>query len=785
MRISLRVALVGGIPISIAAAIAIVAWWLLTEAERARDSAVLAGTVYRNLLVAMAARNDYVNALPAERARHEERFADYARQARSGFGTLAEVARDPAHRAAASSAEDVLNRYVERMRQFVEVTARNDELIAAMANRATTLIGLTDQARDRQRASNADIVTSLTERDRKLRLLRDIVDRAQELRAAVAEVSLQQAVLDAMVGDADGRAKGEGRLTFALARLRHAAADLEAALRADARSKAADELTSLATVEAARVAARHRPAAQASGAQPVPHSASEHVEDELARWADRIVKVNSSEHRALHDEMAQLLTYSVQAHETEQATQNIAITVLKLGGRTVEALAARNPATTAAILEGSRGLTETVASLPISPLIQTEMIEAIGGWRDGLARTTDGLRRQNEMIADMDTAAVTMMDGARSLNDMFTGDADRIGASIRSILLIGATIGLLLGAGTAFVVAGSITRPLKRLQQGMRELAADPLAGPLADAGRRDELGDMARAANFFVTEIGRREQDLRQAKQQADQALIELQKTQADLIQAEKLASLGQLVAGVAHEINTPLGIALTSATLLGDEVKRLNALATTGRLPKGDFLRFVDRATESSQLLYGHLTRAADLVHSFKQVAADQASGERRRFELKAWLHDLVVSLGPLLRKSGHRIAVDCRDDLMVDSYPGALAQILTNLVMNSVVHAYDEGQAGTLRIAVEEPQAGLLRLAFSDDGRGIAPSIRAKVFDPFFTTGRSRGSTGLGLHIVYNLVTRTLLGRIELESAPGPGTRFVIEVPVSVARDTAAAA
>jgi signal transduction histidine kinase len=310
----------------------------------------------------------------------------------------------------------------------------------------------------------------------------------------------------------------------------------------------------------------------------------------------------------------------------------------------------------------------------------------------------------------------------------------------------------------------------------MMGLASGSDAGPIAEAERRDELGDMARATNVFVTEIRRREQALRRAKDRADTALAELQKTQTDLIQAEKLASLGQLVAGVAHEINTPLGVALTTATLVGDEARRFREAAATGQLQRSVLQRFVERMTEGSQLLYANLTRAADLVQSFKQVAADQASGERRSFDMKEWLHDLLTSLGPMLRKKGHDVSVECPPDLTVDTYPGALAQVLTNLLTNAVSHAYDEGQAGRILIRVSQPQRDMLRIVFSDDGRGIPPENLGKVFDPFFTTGRSTGSTGLGLHIVYNLVTQRLHGRIDLESEVGKGTRFIIDLPAS---------
>src|SRR4051812_22931656 len=190
MRISYKVWLVGGIPIAIAAGIAVVAWFLLKEAERARDGAVLAGTIYRNLLVAMAARDDYMQGLPGERAEHAVRFAEMAEQARTDLAGLEQVARGPDHRAAAASSRDALTRYAARMRQFMVVTTDNDHLAAEMRARVASLTGLTARARERQRMSNADVVSSLTQTDRKLRTIREIVDNAHELRAQIAAVAL-------------------------------------------------------------------------------------------------------------------------------------------------------------------------------------------------------------------------------------------------------------------------------------------------------------------------------------------------------------------------------------------------------------------------------------------------------------------------------------------------------------------------------------------------------------------------------------------------------------------
>jgi signal transduction histidine kinase len=243
-------------------------------------------------------------------------------------------------------------------------------------------------------------------------------------------------------------------------------------------------------------------------------------------------------------------------------------------------------------------------------------------------------------------------------------------------------------------------------------------------------------------------------------------------------MASLGQLVAGVAHEINTPLGVALTTSTALDREVKRLSDLATGGRLSRSDFVTTVERLSEGSQLLQANLNRAIDLVYSFKQVAADQASGERRCFDMKTWLDELLTSLRPVLRKAGHEVTVRCPADRMLDTFPGALAQVLTNLIMNAVVHAYPDQRAGHLTVEVSQPRPEILRMVFADDGAGIPPQHLGKIFDPFFTTGRDRGGTGLGLHIVYNLVTVKLQGSIAVSSVPGRGTRFTIDLPVTVA-------
>jgi signal transduction histidine kinase len=763
MRIRSKVGLVGGIPIAIGAAIAVVAWFLLAEAERARGGAVLAGGVYRDLLSVMRARDDYVGATPAARERFATAFSTVSDSARAQLGRLAQFAHDPGARATTEQVQAALTRLRAQMGSLSDITTRNDLLVTDMNDQAAALISLTDRARDRQHASNADIIASLATLDRSLRLARDVVDRAYDLRAAATDVETRRPQSHAMASSAGGAGQPEAEDRLGLARLRGAAEDLGRVLSDGGRARFSEELARLAG---------------AFGTDRAPQAATDAGAGRLIDWTDRIIKLYATEHRALHEEVAQLLTYSVQSAETEQATQTIAISALKLAVRAANALAARDVEATAAIAAQCRGLKGTIAALPISPLIQTEMVDALDRWREGLATTGAGLRRQNDILAEMNDTAASMIGGATVLHDAFTRDADRIGSFVRTILALGAALGLLIGAGTAFVVARSITRPLARLRDGMMALAADPADALLPDSTRKDELGAMARAANHFVTEIGRREAALRAAKDQIEQTLADLRQAQTDLIQAEKHASLGQMVAGIAHEINTPVGIALTTSTTVGREAKRLNEVVSTGRVARSELIRIAERLSEGSGLLFSNLTRAADLIYSFKQVAVDQASGERRSFAVGQWAHELLTSLGPVLRPAGHTVATACPEHLVLHTYPGALAQVITNLVTNAVVHGYPDGSAGRITLEIAERGSETVQIVVADDGRGIAPELHTRVFDPFFTTGRDQGNTGLGLHIVYNLVTVTLQGRIAMESRPGRGTRFTVTIPKRVA-------
>ncbi len=256
--------------------------------------------------------------------------------------------------------------------------------------------------------------------------------------------------------------------------------------------------------------------------------------------------------------------------------------------------------------------------------------------------------------------------------------------------------------------------------------------------------------------------------------ALDDLRKTQRQLIDSEKLVALGSLVAGVAHEVNTPVGIALTSASFLAEQSEALSAKVAAGTLRRSDLDGFLASAAEASRLTQSNLRRAGDLIRSFKQVAADQTSEEPRSFNLRDYLEDVVTSLGPEIKKTRITVRIDGPGDLVVETFPGHLSQIVTNLVLNTIHHAYSAGEPGEIDISLSSDAQDIVHIVYADHGKGMPPEIEGRAFDPFFTTRRGLGGTGLGMPIIHNLVTGPLGGSIRLQTAPGEGTAFYIDIP-----------
>jgi signal transduction histidine kinase len=256
--------------------------------------------------------------------------------------------------------------------------------------------------------------------------------------------------------------------------------------------------------------------------------------------------------------------------------------------------------------------------------------------------------------------------------------------------------------------------------------------------------------------------------------SLEELRTAQDRLVQTEKLAALGRLVAGVAHEINSPVGTGLTIASSLESKTAQFAAEVSRGNLRRSSLNDFLEISRMASKQLVANLNHAAELVQSFKQVAIDQSSSNRRIFDLGDITAQAIKSLRAGLRNGGLTVRVDCPPDLTMNSYPGPYGQVLSNLFLNSMTHAFPDGMGGTIGIKVQASGDENVEICFSDDGRGMSPDVRHKAFDPFFTTRRDQGCTGLGLHIVYTIVTGCLGGRANIESEPGEGTMVRIILP-----------
>jgi two-component system, NtrC family, sensor kinase len=327
-----------------------------------------------------------------------------------------------------------------------------------------------------------------------------------------------------------------------------------------------------------------------------------------------------------------------------------------------------------------------------------------------------------------------------------------------------------------------VFHPLMELQKALDWVASskDVQTATLA-VNQDNEFGEVIKSFNAIVERIKADLLQLTEAEsiakeekvkaQLAYQRLLEAQQT---LVETEKLASLGGLVAGVAHEVNTPVGITLTTASHLALVTQQINESLKLGAIKKSDFQNYLNTAQESCDLILSNAERAANLIQSFKQVAVDQTSEARRDFELNDYLHEIITSLQPKLRRTRIRVSIECPPEIKMDSFPGALSQVITNLVMNALIHAFDDAKIGKISIHAQHLENDNVSLLIADNGSGIPATYLHRIFEPFFTTKRGSGGSGLGLHIVYNIVRQQLWGTIEVKSTMGEGTSFLIVIP-----------
>ena len=406
--------------------------------------------------------------------------------------------------------------------------------------------------------------------------------------------------------------------------------------------------------------------------------------------------------------------------------------------------------------------------------------------REGLAKLTEQLSTRTELLRNtidatqaeeigaIDELSTKMREREQKAQETFDRTLSEISRRVLSIAVI--FLGIILTAGV--LIALSIRLPLQQIMTAMRAITLGDYDREVLGTTARDEVGAMARAVEVFrENAIAKRrtEDELRSSKEKAESALFELNTAQQNLIDAERLAALGGLVAGVAHEVNNPIGISLTVASSLARRTEMFEAeLRSEGGLRRSQLEEFVRTSRDASQQLVANLHRAGELIQSFKQVAVDRSHAERRQFSLGEATDQIVASLRPVLKRAPITLNVDVPEGLIINGYPGSYGQILTNLFLNAVNHAFADRRSGTITISARARGHDDVEINFADNGVGMTPDVQRQAFDPFFTTRRNEGGTGLGLHIVYNLVTQQLGGRMMLESRPGQGTTFRIIMP-----------
>lgn len=291
---------------------------------------------------------------------------------------------------------------------------------------------------------------------------------------------------------------------------------------------------------------------------------------------------------------------------------------------------------------------------------------------------------------------------------------------------------------------------------------------------RIDTINDQNKEIKFFndklEIEIDNRTKELMEQKDELESMVETLKITQDKLIEAEKMSSLGVLVAGIAHEVNTPIGIGLTGVTHFLEITKKLNIQYEDDNMSQEEFEEYLRTSTEIANLINSNLHKTAQLIKNFKQISFDQSSEEKRTFNLKEYIEEILFSIHNITRKTNIKIINTCDEDTDIHSYPGAISQVMTNLIINSIRHGFEEKQNGIITINAEK-QEQVIKLIYTDNGRGIPKENLPKIFDPFFTTNREKGGTGLGLNILYNIVSTTLHGTIKCISEENQGVKFII--------------
>lgn len=370
---------------------------------------------------------------------------------------------------------------------------------------------------------------------------------------------------------------------------------------------------------------------------------------------------------------------------------------------------------------------------------------------------------------------------------IYLEDFNRGANSILSMTMFMFFITSIIGIGFVFYLSRSILNPISKLTFSINKIAEGNYEIDTLNISNNDETGLLAIRFNQMLEtlkkEINSRKKIESELEQRVENRTRELQesiealnKTQRQLLESEKMAALGNIVSGVTHEINTPLGASITTVSHILNLNDKNRKMLEEQSMSKNSLLSYMDHMDESANMLSITLNRAAELVRNFKQMAVDQHANVLSKFDLHEYVQSTLFSLKHEYKNSGHEIIVECDDEIVINSYPGAYSQIITNLLMNSLIHAFEENSKGTILIKIWTEDESIF-IDFADSGKGISNEYLDKIFDPFFTTRRGQGGSGIGLNLVYTIVTEQLGGDIWCESEVGVGTTFHIYAPKKI--------
>ena len=376
---------------------------------------------------------------------------------------------------------------------------------------------------------------------------------------------------------------------------------------------------------------------------------------------------------------------------------------------------------------------------------------------------------------------------------------DAVSSHLRTLLQREALVLLVSMILILWVLQHRVFDPVAYVTRAASDFADRRLQTPIV-LPRSDEFGALARAlekmrlsllvsfdelerknielrayAGTLESRVEQRTLDLTESNKRLSASVDNFRTAQRSLIESEKMASLGRLVASIAHELNTPLGNALTAVSALEESHREFSARAAAGDLRRAELDEFLKHSGNGLDILRRNVARSTALITDFKQVAVDQASERRRMFDLSMVIRETLTTLQPKLKRTPYLVQAELSDGMMMDSYPGALEQVLINLTMNSVIHGFSGRPYGLITVRSEPLDQDRVRIVFIDDGVGMTEKVRARAFEPFFTTRQDSGGSGLGMSIVYSVVTSVLGGRIVLKSRPGEGTAVVIDLPL----------